>query len=165
MTGRASTTASTVDVPDNGEQAEHHTHFEAIAAARYLIRKMFRMMNDEAKKAGLDSLQYQALLQIYGGEHEMLYVNELAERLDIVPAFASKLVKGLDEKGLVSRTQSKRDKRIIEVRITDEGRATCRAIDQEVRVHVEYFQKQRPHSEKKAALKLLAFYLGIDIQA
>lgn len=136
-------------------------HFQAIAAARYVIRKFFRTMNDEAKRAGLDPLQYQALLQVYGGPDQMLSVSQLAERLDIVPAFASKLVNGLEKKGLAVRKQSKGDRRIIEVRITKAGREAARAIDRQVQVHIDYFQKQLPLSEKQAALSLIASYLGL----
>lgn len=140
--------------------AEVHDYFEAIAEARFVVRKVFRIIDEQARQEGLEPLEHQALLQVYGGSGEMLHVNRLAERLDIVPAFASKLVKSLEAKGLVERVQSREDRRAIEVHITTAGRDKARAIDAKVHIHVDYFQKQLSEKERHAALRIFAFYVG-----
>jgi DNA-binding MarR family transcriptional regulator len=138
-----------------------HEYFEAIAEARYVVRKVFRIIDEQARQEGLEPLEHQALLQVYGGPDQMLHVNKLAERLDIVPAFASKLVKGLEALGLVERVQSKEDRRVIEVRITATGREKAQAIDADVQLHVDYFQKQLSARERRAALRIFSFYVGV----
>src|SRR3979409_32223 len=79
---------------------DRHLYFYGVAEARYLLRKVFRLVEDEAKRAGIDPLAHQALIQIYGSETGTLKVKDVAERLDIAPAFASSLIKALAAKGL-----------------------------------------------------------------
>ncbi len=78
---------------------DRHRYFQGVAQARFVLRKVFRLIEEQAKLAGLDPLEHQALIQIYGSPLKRLRVKEVAERLDIVPAFASGLVKSLEGKG------------------------------------------------------------------
>ncbi len=47
----------------------------------------------------------------------------LADRLSVAPSRVVVLIDGLEKKGLVARERSVRDRRIYELRLTDEGRA------------------------------------------
>ncbi|MGZ0246582.1 MAG: MarR family transcriptional regulator, partial [Alphaproteobacteria bacterium] len=78
-----------------------HDYFVEVAEARYVLRRVFRITEEQARDAGLDPLAHQALIQIYGSAARRLRVNELAERLDIAPAFASSLLKSLAGDGLI----------------------------------------------------------------
>ena len=90
----------------------------------------------------------------------MLLVNQVAERLDIAPAFASKLVRGLRERGLLVQDQAANDKRATEVRLTEAARELLREIDRLVWIHVTYFNSQLTPEEKETALSIFAFYVG-----
>ena len=71
-----------------------------VAQARYVVRKVVRIVAERAKIAGLDPLEHEALLQIFGGDgRERLSVNQIAERLDVAPALASRVIKSLVAKG------------------------------------------------------------------
>lgn len=142
---------------------EFHRYVSGIAEARYAIRKVFRIADEQARAAGLEPLEHQALLQVYGSSDQMLQVSPLAGRLDIAPAFASRVVRQLEDKGYVKRHSSESDRRVTEVRITDAGRAIVQAIDADVRVHVEYFQKQLSPTSKSSALFIVGFYVGVDL--
>ena len=74
---------------------DRHPYFFGVAQARYLLRKVFRLVEEQARCAGIDPLEHQALIQIYGSETGALKVREVAERLDITPAFASSLIQTL----------------------------------------------------------------------
>src|SRR6478736_1849013 len=91
--------------------ADRHPYFQGVAQARYVLRKVFRLVEEEAKRAGIDPLAHQALIQIYGSPTGALKVKDVAERLDITPAFASSLVKTLAAKGLIATKKDKRDSR------------------------------------------------------
>lgn len=132
-----------------------------IAQARYVIRRVFRIVDDEAKKAGLDPLHHQALLQAFGAGSEPLTIGGLAERLDIVPALASRAVKELERRELVHRRRDTQDRRVITVDVTEAGRELLQDIDAAVHVHVEYFQSQLTDEQRRAALVILAFYVGL----
>lgn len=46
-----------------------HDYFIAVARIRYIMRKVFRIIDEHAKKLGLDPLAHQALLQVYGSSN------------------------------------------------------------------------------------------------
>lgn len=134
-------------------------YFHGVAEARYVIRRVFRIVDEQAKSAGLEPLEHQALIQIFGSPTS-LRVIDFAERLDIAPAFASRLAKRLADKRLVKRSASSDDRRSTFVEVTDEGRDLLAEIDGRVEVHVAYFQQQLSDAERAAALGIFAFYLG-----
>jgi DNA-binding MarR family transcriptional regulator len=134
-------------------------YFHGVAEARYVIRKVFRIVDEQAKQAGLEPLEHQALIQIFGSP-EPLRVIDVAERLDIAPAFASRLAKRLEDRQLVTRSPSETDRRSTYVEATDHARDVLAAIDDRVELHVGYFQRQLSDSERAAALGIFAFYVG-----
>ncbi|WP_011296065.1 MarR family winged helix-turn-helix transcriptional regulator [Cupriavidus necator] len=145
------------------ETDDKHTYFVAVAEARYVLRKVFRIVEDQAKKYGIDPLAHQALIQIYGSEGMELQVNQIAARLDITPAFASSLVRMLVEKDFVVRRRGDGDQRVINVAITELGREVMDAIDENVKFHVDYFVTQLTPEEREGALSILMFYVGAKI--
>jgi DNA-binding MarR family transcriptional regulator len=141
--------------------ADRREYWQGIGTARFVIRKIFRIVDEQAKKLGLDPLQHQVLLQVNGSPREMLLVNQIAERLDIAPAFASKLVRGLRERGLLEQAPAANDRRATEVRLSDEARRLLREIDRLVQFYVPYFSGQLGPEEKKTALSIFSFYVGL----
>lgn len=146
---------------ENARAEKFDGYVHGIAQARYVIRKVWRIVDDEAKKAGIEPLEHQALLQAFGACSEPLTISGLAERLDIVPALASRTVKELERKELVSRRGHPNDKRVTIVVVTEAGRELLRRIDTAVHVHVEYFQSRLTDDQRKAALVILTFYVGL----
>ena len=145
------------------ETDDKHTYFAGVAEARYVLRKVFRIVEEQAKKFGLDPLAHQALIQIYGSPEMELQVNQIANRLDITPAFASSLVKILADKDLVARRRDERDQRVTYVSITSQGRDVMDNIDENVKFHVDYFVGQISPQEREGALSIMMFYVGAKI--
>ena len=143
--------------------SDKHTYFMAVAHVRYILRKVFRMVDEQAKRLELESLAHQALLQIYGSPNQRLRVSKLAERLDIAPAFASNLIKSLVKRKLLQRGSDPSDMRVTVLQITPAGRGLCHRIDAEVRPHVDYFASQLTADERETALSILMFYMGPGI--
>jgi DNA-binding MarR family transcriptional regulator len=151
---------------DAGEPAADHdfwNYMHSVAQARYVVRKVVRIVHEEAKRADLDPLEHEALLQIYGnGGAERLSVNRLAELLDVAPALASRVIKALVAKGLVQREQSTQDKRVTLVTATEAGVAMLRRIDKQVHVHIDYFRKQLEDADRLSLMAVFAFWAGLD---
>ena len=145
--------------------ADRHPYFQGVAEARYVLRKVFRMVEEEARRAGVEPLAHQALIQIYGSPGYRLRVKEVADRLDITPAFASSLVKALVEQGYVQRERDKTDNRVIWVKVTKAGRQLLHSIDEQVQIHVDYFTANLDPKQTEAALSVLMFYVGVSIKA
>jgi DNA-binding MarR family transcriptional regulator len=134
-----------------------------VANARYLVRKVVRIVDEQAKQAGLDPLEHQALVQIAGiSESEALSINELAERVDVPPALSSRLVKSLVSKQLAERLPSASDRRVTLVRATDTAWALLKDIDRRVHLHIDYFQKQLKDSDRISLMAIFAFWVGLD---
>jgi DNA-binding MarR family transcriptional regulator len=144
----------------NGADSSH-AHFQAIARARYLLRRIFRIVEEKAKEHGLDPLAHQALIQVYGSSRMQLRIKDIAELLDIAPAFASILVKGLVEKKYVSRSRSGKDKRGISITITHSGHRLLHAIDRDVAHHIDFFSHQLTADQRSMVGAILMNYVGI----
>lgn len=153
------------DIRDEVRQTDFQAYIRKIAEARYVIRRVLRIVNDQALLHGLDPLVHQALLQIYGSVEGHVAVNELAKRLDVAPAFASRLARQLEALGLVKRASSENDKRVTIISATPAGVEILAEIDQSVHYHVAYFHRQFNEEEKLAALSIFAFYVGLDPQS
>jgi DNA-binding MarR family transcriptional regulator len=135
-----------------------------VAQARYVVRKIVRIVHEQAKRAGLDPLEHQALVQLYGADAG-LSVSRLAERLDVAPAVGSRLIKVLAKKDLVVREQSEADKRIMHVIVTDAGSALLKEIDRTVHIHIEYFQKQLDDADRLSLMAVFAFWAGLEAES
>lgn len=137
------------------------THVKAIAHGRFVLRRILRLLDEQANAGGLQPLQHQALLQIYGADRP-LPVRQVADRLDVPPALASRLVRQLEEKGLVHRAKIPEDRRVIAVRAAQAGIDLLRGIDTAVHHQVDHFQRLLDEESKFGALATFAFYLGLD---
>ena len=100
-----------------------------IAAAR-LVEPWERFLKSEAD---LTPNQYN-VLRILRGSHPMkLASGEIAERMISRDPDVTRLVDRLSRRGLVSRTRSRQDRRVVEVGISDKGRDALKGLD----AHVE----------------------------
>lgn len=151
------------DISENERTSDFQAYAYNIAEARYVTRRVTRIINEQAKKAGLDPLLHQALLQALGTPRgDELAVGALADRLDIAAAFASRLVTRLEKMGLIRREPSTHDRRATNVTVTDEGVQKLKEIDDAIHYHIAYFQQQLEDGQRRAALLIYAFYVGID---
>lgn len=148
--------------PGDGD-AGLHAYFCHIADTRYLVRKVFRLIDDEARSLGLDPLEHQALIQLFGSSDRTLQMKDVASRLDVGADVASKTVRALEIKGYVRRTRSEVDRRGIYVRPTERAEELLASIDRRVRADIALLQRGLPRQLQLAALQMFAFYLGLSI--
>jgi DNA-binding MarR family transcriptional regulator len=142
------------------DDPEFQRYFQGIAEAHYVIRKVLRLVDEQAKRADLDPLEHKLLVQAFGVADTPLQVNEAATRLDIPPALASRLIRSLEAKGLVTRLHSDEDRRVTRVTATDAARELLADVDRDVREQIDFFQRQLTDAERSAALRIFALYLG-----
>ena len=151
------------DLRDAQRSQDFQSYVRNIAAARYVTRRALRIVDEQAKRHGLEPLMHQMLLQVYGANRGRgITVSHLAARLDIAAAFASRMVKHLEELGLVRRESSTEDRRSIFVIATEVGVDNLSEIDAEVHYHVAHLQRQLSDEERLSALTIFAFYVGLD---
>jgi DNA-binding MarR family transcriptional regulator len=99
-------------------------NFEALADFRYAIRRYLNFSERNARKAGLEPQQYQALLAIKGlGDLQSATIGVLAERLQIQHHSAVELMDRLEKRGMIRRHRSPSDRRKVAVELTKRGEA------------------------------------------
>lgn len=99
-------------------------NFEALADFRYAIRRYLNFSERNARKAGLEPQQYQALLAIKGlGDLQSATIGVLAERLQIQHHSAVELMDRLEKRGMIRRHRSRSDRRKVVVELTKRGEA------------------------------------------
>jgi DNA-binding MarR family transcriptional regulator len=97
-------------------------NFEALAEFRYAIRRYLNFSERNARKAGLEPQQYQALLAIKGlGDLQSATIGVLAERLQIQHHSAVELMDRLEKRGMIRRQRSRSDRRKVVVELTKRG--------------------------------------------
>jgi DNA-binding MarR family transcriptional regulator len=141
---------------------ELQEYFQGVARARYVMRRVVRIVDELARDAGLEPLEHQALIQVFGvaADAPPVSITELAERLDVPAPVASRLVSELERRGLVERRPAEDDRRITRVVATRAARATLAGIDEQVQARVGAFGRELAEADRAAALRIFAFYVS-----
>jgi DNA-binding MarR family transcriptional regulator len=109
---------------------------------RYLFRCFLEFSETAAARAGLTPRQHQALLAIKGGpENTIPTIGYLAERLRIQHHSAVELVNRLAEAGLIVREPDARDRRRVQLSLTDAAEASLAELSTS---HMEELHRMRP---------------------
>jgi DNA-binding MarR family transcriptional regulator len=96
---------------------------ENLAQFRYELRKFLRFSEQVTQVHGVTALQYQLMLQVKGFPgRSHATISELAERLQSKHHGVVALVTRCEELGLVTRKANVRDRRVVDVYLTEEGR-------------------------------------------
>lgn len=146
---------------DAAREGSFHGYVQALAHARYVLRHIMRILDEQASAHGLDPLAHQALLQVYGSVSGVT-VSQLADRLDIAPAFSSRLVGQLDKQDLVIREPHQTDKRASIITASADGVERLREIDRAIFRRIRIFQDDLTEAGKFGALGVFASYVGLD---
>lgn len=88
------------------------------------IRRVFQVVNEQSKKVekvtGLTGPQVWAIKVI--SESAPVRVSDLAKKMYLHPATTVGILDRLEKRGLIARTRSSEDRRVVEVTLTGEGR-------------------------------------------
>lgn len=119
--------------------------YQALANFRYALRRFLHFSEDAAHQAGLAPQQHQALLAIKGWpDPNQMTVGQLAERLQIRHHSAVGLVDRLVAEKLVTRSQSKTDRRQVNLELTEQGEAVLERLSAQ---HREELRRAGPEIE------------------
>ena len=151
---------SWLDVDRQSRDYKFQEYMQIVAHGRYVFRTVQRLIDNCARNHGVEPLEHQAMIQIYGSSEQKLPVGRLAERLDIDSALASRIVQQLELRNFVRRTRSSADRRAIHVSLTADGVKQIRAVVDDVHTEVEFFRLVSDESQRRATHELVAFYVG-----
>lgn len=112
--------------------------------------------------AELTPNQYNVLRILRGSYPTALACGDISDRMIARDPDVTRLVDRLSRRGLVSRVRSRRDRRVVEVGITEKGRQVLQSLDE----HVDRFPKAmlgRLGPKKLQQLKALLEHLMEDL--
>jgi DNA-binding MarR family transcriptional regulator len=104
------------------------------------------------KAAGLSATQYNVLRILRGAEPQGLPCNAVGERMISHDPDMTRLLDRMEKRGLITRARQTDDRRVVKTRITSEGLAALKTLDNPVR---EMHQRQFQHMSA-ARLKTLS---------
>ena|SRR6476660_3052196 len=108
---------------------EHEILLGLLIAAARVMEPWGRFLKTTAQ---LTNTQYNVLRILRGSHPAKLACSDIAERMIDRDPDITRLVDRLETRGLVRRSRSRRDRRVIEVSITDKGLALVRGLDAHV---------------------------------
>lgn len=105
--------------------------------------------------------EYDVLLRLVRAPDRSLRMNEIAQRILISPSGLTRVVDGLEEKGLVQRRRDSDDARVVRARLTDAGREKVRKA---ARTHLrgirEHFTGRLSDAQLRAVASALQVITG-----
>lgn len=108
-----------IEIPTASEAA-------GVAAFRVALRRFQRQTEIVARECGITPSWYMLLLQIKGAPDltEQTTVTALAKRLQLAQSSVTELVARAEKAGLIERTASREDARVVFLRLSPDGEET-----------------------------------------
>ena len=95
--------------------------YATAANFRAELRRFLRRSEESARAFGITPRQHLLLLMIAGADDATSTVSTLVDRLQLTQSAVTELVQRAEEAGLVSRSPSPLDGRVVDLRLTQEG--------------------------------------------
>lgn len=129
--------AATMPDPELLDDAD----YETLAAVRAELRSFAHFTEKVAQAAGLSAQQHQVLVALRASKGGALTIGALADTLLLKPHSVTGLADRLEALGLVERVRSERDRRSVELRLTDKARRLMASLS---RTHRDELRRIRP---------------------
>jgi DNA-binding MarR family transcriptional regulator len=102
--------------------------YRAAAEFRAELRRFLRRSEDVARRVGITPNQYLLLLQVAGNEQGTRTVTELVQQLQLTQSAVTELVQRAEQAGLLCRTGSTTDGRVVHLSLTELGEEKLEAV-------------------------------------
>lgn len=101
---------------------EHADHMAAVTSVMRAQQLLLSRIEHTLKPFGLTFAAYEALRLLAFSRSGSLPMGKMGERLMVHPASVTNVIGRLEQRGLVTRSTSPHDRRIVLAQITDDGR-------------------------------------------
>ena len=102
--------------------------YRPMARFREELRHFLRRSETAARAVGITPRQHLLLLQIAGSDDSTATVSELVQKLALTQSAVTELVQRAEQAGLVARTPSTEDGRVVNLSMTGRGAAKLDAV-------------------------------------
>jgi DNA-binding MarR family transcriptional regulator len=133
-------------------RSERETVVDAVlSASRVLVAVAARSLSEVAEEVTLT--QYRSLVVLASRGPQS--VAALAEAVAVTPPTASRLCDRLVRKGLVRRREDRRDRRLVRLILTAEGRALVDAVTERRRAEIARLLESVPEAAQRSMVEAL----------
>jgi DNA-binding MarR family transcriptional regulator len=105
---------------------EHADHMAAVTSVMRVQQLLLSRIEDNLKPYGLTFAAYEALQLLAFTRSGSLPMGKMGERLMVHPASVTNAINKLEQRGLVQRRPSPKDRRVVLAEITQDGRTLAR---------------------------------------
>jgi DNA-binding MarR family transcriptional regulator len=116
-------------------------------------RELHRRVWPEIRAMGITNAQFWILKWI--SVHGSMTVTELARFLDLTPATVTQFVNDLESHGLIERTRSVKDRRVVALRASGKGQRMLDHAQKRAARATAQFTRPLPAADKAAAARVL----------
>lgn len=138
---------------------------EAISSNLYealpLLPKRLVRVDAITREYGMPFSHIQILCMLSGGE---MTIGEISSNLGIAKPNITPLLDALNERGILERCRSEKDRRIVNVRLLPEGQALAERLRESIGMQVLEWPKGFSHSDMKRLNNALAYLIEIGNQ-
>ncbi|MFZ5586886.1 MAG: MarR family winged helix-turn-helix transcriptional regulator [Thermodesulfobacteriota bacterium] len=138
--------------PENDSLLDYQTQ-----RLKSLIGEMVHCCQDrmvfQARKFDLPQAELRCLMLF--GDERYLTVKSIAQRLEVAKSRVTKILEGMESRGLVSRTDDPRDGRVRLIGLTPEGRRRAQAVADFVHQIHQQILLRLPAEERQAIIAAL----------
>jgi DNA-binding MarR family transcriptional regulator len=120
---------------------------------RRVLRRFERLTHSQLKSCCARVTLAQCLVLLEIEEHRRPTTGRLASELRLDSSTLSRTIDGLVRRGLVERARADRDRRVVWLKLTAEGRAVCRAIHNENDTYYRRVFKKIPPTRQKTVTR------------
>ncbi len=124
---------------------------------RLLVRSLGILTKDEASCCGITLSQCHTIVEI--GRNKSIFLNDLANLLDLDKSTMSRTVNNLVSQGLVERKTSKNDRRYIEILLTDSGNKIFNSIEDSMNNYYSNILNSLPNDKKDQVIESLGLLI------
>jgi DNA-binding MarR family transcriptional regulator len=138
------------------------TEMDAWQALLHAHHQITRKLDSELRSSHeLSFAEYDVLLRLARATGRTLSMTELAKRIMISPSGLTRVVDGLEKKGLVERKRTREDARVVFASLTTEGRdAVRRAAQTHLRGIREHFTGKLTEAQLRSVASALQVITG-----
>lgn len=132
---------------------EQHRKTDLCGYISVVHRKTQIYLNQELKKYGMNSAEFVYLIHIK--EQEPMELKSLGAHLRMDDAQTTRVIRSLEEKNLVRKLRSPKDRRAYDVELTEQGRAVKPRILEDLDRWVSLLTEDMSQGESESLLRLL----------
>lgn len=141
--------------------AEQHLHerAETVRSFNRFYTRQIGVLHEHLLESQLSLTEVRILYEL--AHRPMLTSADLCRELELNAGYVSRVLKGFEKKGLITKTPSASDRRATQLQLTEQGRATYRPLDEAAQCEVVAMLEQLSEPEQHQLVEAMGQVKGL----